>query len=207
MCAQKAVIYVVEDDPSFRRSMERLIRACGFEAVAYSSAESFLKQKRIRHPACLVLDVQLPGIDGLTLQEELNKCNFTLPVIFLTGYGNVPMSVRAMKQGAAEFLQKPFEARQLQAAVRQAVASDRLKMRQEARQSKIHALIKTLTPREREVFSWVITGKLNKQIARALGTAEKTVKIHRGRVMQKLCVSSVAELVRLAENAGIAPAA
>jgi len=206
MSARKGVIYIVEDDPSFRKSMERLIRASGFTVVAFDSANSFLTQRRIRRPACLLLDVQLPDIDGLDLQQKLIEKGSRLPIIFMTGHGNIPMSVQAMKKGAVDFLPKPFETKDLRSAIVQALERDIQERRKEIEENKIKSLIDTLTPREKEVLRWVITGKLNKQIAAALGTTEKTIKVHRSRVMQKTKVSSVAELVRLAEKADISPA-
>ena len=206
MSIPKAVIYVVEDDSSFRKSMERLIRASGFEAVSFESANSFLAQPRIRRPACLLLDVQLPDIDGFDLQQRLMERGSSLPIIFMTGHGNIPMSVRAMKKGAVDFLPKPFEAEDLRGAILKALERDIQNRKREIEVNKIKSLLDTLTPREKEVLRWVITGKLNKQIAAALGTTEKTIKVHRSRVMQKTKVSSVAELVRLAEKADISPA-
>jgi len=206
MSAGNAVIYVVEDDPSFRKSVERLIRATGFRAVAFESADSFLSLPRIERPACLLLDVQLPGIDGLALQQELIEKGSSLPIIFMTGHGSIPMSVQAMKKGAVDFLPKPFEAEDLRSAILKALERDEQNTEKEIQSEKVSSLIDTLTPREKEVLRWVITGKLNKQIAHALGVTEKTVKVHRGRVMQKIGVSSVAELVRLAEKANISPA-
>jgi FixJ family two-component response regulator len=184
MSRSESVVYVVEDDPSFRKSLERLLRASGFEAVTFESATAFLAQPCDRRPACLLLDVMLPDIDGLNLQRELTARGSSLPVVFMTGHGSIPMGVQAMKQGAVD-------------------AQNRTRA---AGEDRVRALVVTLTPREKEVLRWVITGKLNKQIAIALGTAEKTVKVHRGRVMQKLGVLSVAELVRLAEQANIPPA-
>jgi len=201
------MVYVVDDDASVRRSLERLIRASGFRSACFESARSFLGLDSWKRPACLILDVRLPDIDGLSLHEELSKRGRSLPVIFITGHGTVPLSVKAMKQGALDFLEKPFEARELVDAVTRAVARDSQDKKQESKKKKMRSLIDMLTPREKEVFRWVITGKPNKQIASALGTAEKTVKVHRGRLMHKLCVFSVADLVRLAESAGITPAA
>jgi two-component system, LuxR family, response regulator FixJ len=206
MSDRKAVVYMVEDDPSFRKSMERLIRASGFEVLSFKCAPDFLAQSRLQRPACLLLDVQLPGMDGLRLQEKLLETECRLPVIFMTGHGNIPMSVQAMKKGAVDFLPKPFEAKDLRNAILKAVECDTHAFKKEVREGKVRSLVNTLTPREKEVMRWVITGKLNKQIAPALGVTEKTVKVHRSRVMQKTKVSSVAELVRLAEAANIPPA-
>lgn len=202
----KAVIYVVEDDPSFRRSMERLIRASGFDAVSFESAHSFLAEPCIRRPACLLLDVRLPDIDGLDLQRKLTERGSSLPIVFMTGHGSIPMSVQAMKQGAVDFLPKPFEAKDLRAAIQRALERDACIRESETLTARAKSLIATLTPRETEVLRYVIAGRQNKQIAYALGTTEKTIKVHRGRVMQKTDVSSVAELVRLAEQANVPPA-
>jgi FixJ family two-component response regulator len=206
MSPRKGRIYVVEDDQSFRKSVTRLIKASGFEVVELDSADSFLSQHSIRRPACLLLDVQLPGIDGLSLQQRLIDEGRDLPIIFMTGHGSIPMSVKAMKKGAVDFLPKPFEAEDLRDAVLRALERDVQSMETELQLKKAGSLIDTLTPREKEVMQWVITGKLNKQIADALGITEKTVKVHRGRVMEKTGVTSVAELVRLAEKANIPPA-
>jgi len=206
MNACEAVIYIVEDDASFRKSVERLVRASGFEAASFESADSFLAQPCIRRPACLLLDVQLPGINGLDLQQKLIERGSSLPIIFMTGHGSIPMSVQAMKKGAVDFLPKPFEAQDLQSAIFKALERDIESSEKQIESSKIKDLVDTLTPREKEVMRWVITGSLNKQIAYALGTTEKTIKVHRSRVMQKTGVTSVAELVRLAEKANISPA-
>ena len=200
------MIYIVEDDASFRKSMERLLRASGFEVASFLSANSFLSQRSIRHPACLLLDVRLPDINGLELQQKLTEKGCSLPIIFMTGHGTIPMGVQAMKKGAVDFLPKPFEAKQLRSAIEKALQRDGLNMKKKLQENKINALINTLTPREKEVLRWIITGKLNKQIARGLGTSEQTIKIHRIRVFQKTKVSSVADLVRLAEKANIPPA-
>jgi two-component system response regulator FixJ len=205
MSAPKAVVYIVEDDPSFRKSMERLIRASGYEVVAFESANPFLAKASVRHPGCLLLDVRLPDIDGLRLQQELIEKGIHLPIIFMTGHGSIPMSVQAMKEGAIDFLPKPFKTDDLLSAIEKAVERDTHYVQEESQKNKINALIDSLTPREKEVLRWVITGKLNKQIAHALGTTEKTIKVHRSRIKEKLCVDSVAELVRLAEKVGIRP--
>jgi two-component system, LuxR family, response regulator FixJ len=206
MSAVKAVIYIVEDDASFRKSMERLVRSLEFEAISFESADSFLTEPCIRRPACLLLDVQLQGLDGLGLQQKLIERGNSLPIIFMTGHGTIPMSVQAMKKGAMDFLPKPFEAQDLRKAILTALERDTQNSEKELEVSRIKTLLDTLTPREKEVLRWVITGSLNKQIAYALGTTEKTIKVHRSRVMQKTGVTSVAELVRLAEKADISPA-
>jgi len=206
MSPRRGVVYIVEDDPSFRKSVERLVRASGFDVVALESASSFLAKRSIRRPACLLLDVRLPDIDGLALQQKLIDEDRNLPIIFMTGHGSIPMSVEAMKKGAVDFLPKPFEAKELRSAILKALERDAKNAKAELQSKRAGSLIDTLTPREKEVLRWVITGKLNKQIADVLGITEKTVKVHRGRVMQKTGVSSVAELVRLADKANILPA-
>jgi RNA polymerase sigma factor (sigma-70 family) len=206
MNTPKAVVYIVEDDASFRKSMERLIRPSGYDVVAFESANSFLAQESIRHPGCLLLDVRLPDIDGLRLQQKIIERGINLPIIFMTGHGTIPMSVQAMKNGAIDFLPKPFQTEDLLNAVVKALERDTYNVQEEVQRSKINSLINSLTPREKEIMRWIITGKLNKQIAYDLGITEKTVKVHRSRVMQKLKVSSVAELVRLTEKVNISPA-
>lgn len=206
MNTPKGVVYIVEDDASFRKSVVRLIRASGFETEAFESANSFLTQAVVRSPGCLLLDVRLPDIDGLSLQQTLLEKDFNLPIIFMTGHGEIPMSVQAMKKGAVDFLPKPFKTEDLLDAVENALALNVQNVRKALEKKKIDALIDTLTPREKEVLRWIITGKLNKQIADVLGTTEKTIRVHRGRVMHKTKVSSVAELVRLAEKANLTPA-
>jgi FixJ family two-component response regulator len=201
-----AVVYVIEDDPSFRRSMERLIGTSGFAVEVFESATAFLTRAVIRHPACLLLDVRLPDVDGLNFQKELRAKGLTLPIIFMTGHGTIPMGVQAMKNGAIDFLPKPFEKSDLLSAIEKALEHDRYDAQEMSQKELIKARIETLTSREKEVLRWIITGKPNKQIADALGTTEKTIKVHRSRVMQKTGVSSVAELVRLAQKVNISPA-
>lgn len=177
MSPRKKVLYIVEDGPSFRKSVERLIKASGFEVVSFGSAHLFLKETSFRRPACLLLDVELPGMDGLRLQEKLQEKKCTLPVVFMAGHGDIPMSVRAMKKGAVDFLPKPFEAKDLRSAILKAVANDVKALEAEFREGKVRSLLDALTPREREVMRWIINGKLNKQIASELGVTEKTVKV------------------------------
>jgi len=206
MSTPKGIVYIVEDDASFRKSMERLIRTLGFEVDTFESAHSFLEKASIRHPGCLLLDVRLPDIDGLRLQQTLIDKGSKLPVIFMTGHGSIPMSVQAMKKGAIDFLPKPFKTEDLLSAITNAIKRNVQDVQKELQKRKIIALIDTLTPREKEILRWIITGKLNKQIAYDLGITERTVKAHRSRIMQKTNVSSVAELVRLAEKVNISPA-
>ena len=206
MNAADAHIYIIEDDASFRKSVERLVRASGFEALSFDSAEAFLSNAVIRHPACLLLDVQLPDVEGIAFHKTLREKGYSLPVIFMTGHGTIPMGVAAMKNGAIDFLPKPFEKKDLLAAIEKALEHDLRGAQAGSEKETINAMIGTLTPREKEVLRWVITGKPNKVIADALGTTEKTIKVHRGRVMEKTKASSVADLVRMAAKVDISPA-
>ena len=188
------------------KSLARLLKSLGFYAETFGSAELFLARKHYDGVGCIVLDVRMPGLSGMGLQDELSRADYSMPIIFITGHGNIPMSVQAMKKGAVNFLAKPFDDEELLQAVREAIEKDR---RAKAERAGVHdalKLIEQLTQREQEVLRYVITGMLNKQIALKLDIAEKTVKVHRGRIMEKLCVDSVADLVRLAEKAGIQPA-
>ena len=199
------VVYVVDDDPSVRRSLERLFRSVGHECVSFSAATDFLGSKRRDAPACLVLDVRLPGLSGLDLQRELAEASVLIPIIFLTGHGDIPLSVRAMKAGAVDFLTKPFHEQDLLDAVRHAIGRDREARQQQSDTSTLRRRYETLTPREREVFSQVVTGMLNKQVAGELGTSERTIKAHRHQVMEKMQAGSLADLVRMGEKLGIPP--
>ena len=196
-------VFVVDDYAPVRRSVSRLLGAAGFPVVAFASADEFLAQYDPQTMGCLVLDVAMPTLNGLELQHFLEKTGSLLPIIFLTGHGDIPKSVRAMKHGASDFLTKPVNDEDLLAAIRVAIEKDRALRRGQTNLSEIRARLATLTPREREVLEHVVTGKLNKQIAGDLGTVEQTVKVHRARVMDKLKVQSVAELVRLTERCGI----
>ncbi len=199
--------FIVDDDPSVRKGLERLIKSAGFKVETFASAEEFLERKPYRGgPSCLVLDVSMPGLSGIDLQKELTRKGMSLPIIFITGHGNIPMSVKAMKNGAVDFLPKPFNDKELLSAIDRAIDKDIEKLKKHSETAKIQRRINTLTPREYDVLRWVITGMLNKQIAAKLKVTEKTVKVHRGRVMQKMRVLSVAELVRLTQKCGIAPA-
>ena len=186
-------------------SLERLIRSARLQVETFTSATEFLERETCEEPCCLVLDVRMPGLNGLELQDVLAKTRRTIPIVFMTAHGDIPMSVEAMKNGAMDFLPKPFESRELLKAIRRAIKKDTKSKQEQAGRAEIQRCVETLTPREHEVFRWVITGMLNKQIAAELGTSEKTIKVHRGRVMQKLQVVSVADLVRLAEKVDIAP--
>ncbi|MDH3639474.1 MAG: response regulator transcription factor [Gammaproteobacteria bacterium] len=199
----EATVFVVDDDPSVGKALGRLLRSAGFNVELFDSAEAFLQQVPQGAAGCLVLDVHMPGLNGLELQAELSDRRMHLPIIFITGQGDIPMSVKAMKAGAIDFLAKPFEEDALLTAVETAMEKDRHMRREQAELQEVHQRLECLTTREREVFDLVITGALNKQIAAQLGTAEKTVKVHRGRMMRKMNVKSVAELVSLAGKAGV----
>lgn len=199
----EATVYIVDDDAGIGRALCRLVRAIGLDAVAFSSAQAFLDHPRSTGPACLVLDVRMPGLGGLDLQARLDEARHTLPIVFVTGHGSVPASVRAMKGGAVDFLQKPFNEDELIAAVQRALTLSRQAHSVATARAEIDRRLRTLTPREREVMALVVKGLLNKQIAGELGAAEKTVKVHRGRVMHKMQADSVADLVHMAERIGL----
>jgi FixJ family two-component response regulator len=200
-----AIVYVVEDDEAVRRAVARLLRSAGLSVETFPSAKAFLEYPRADRPACLVLDVRLPGPSGLELQTALGDDQRALPIIFITGHGNVPMSVRAMKSGALDFLQKPFNDQALLEAVRRALDRSRQARAENAERTLVRCRFESLTPREREVLGLVVTGMLNKQIALRLGAAEKTIKVHRGRVMRKMVAESVADLVRMAQRLELSP--
>jgi FixJ family two-component response regulator len=194
------IVFVVDDDLSVRDALRSLIRSVGLRCETFASAAEFLRFQRPQDPACLVLDVQLPDASGLDLVSELDAVEAPIPIIFITGHGTIPMSVRAMKAGALEFLTKPFREEDLITALHQALERDREAKRERAELAGLRVRLEKLTPREREVLTLVAEGKMNKQIAADLGTAEQTIKQHRGRVMKKLGVDSVADLVRLVER-------
>jgi FixJ family two-component response regulator len=200
MTSAEPIVYVVDDDLSVRQALSSLVRSVGIRVETFASAQEFLRYSRPDAPSCLVLDVLLPESSGLDLPRELRASEVLIPIIFITGHGTIPMSVRAMKAGAVEFLTKPFREEELIAAIQQALERDRMVREERADLVEFRRRFTTLTEREREVLALVVTGRLNKQIAAELGTAEQTIKVHRGRVMQKLGVGSVAELVRLVER-------
>ena len=202
MPEERAVVFVVDDDASMRGALENLVSSVGLEARLFASPQEFLQSKRPDAPACLVLDVRLPGISGLAFQQELARAGVELPVIFLTGHADVPMSVRAMKAGAVEFLTKPFHDQELLDAIHAAIERDRARRREAALLAGLRMRHEELTVREREVMTLVVSGRANKQIAAELKLSEVTVKVHRGQVMRKMGAKSVAELVRMADRLG-----
>jgi FixJ family two-component response regulator len=203
MSAAESTVFVIDDEPSVRKSLGRLLKAAGYRVEAFASAREFLQREPDAGVGCLVLDVQMPELNGLELQHALTETDHSLPIIFITGHGDIPMSVRAMRAGAIDFLSKPFDEKDLLGAIDRALDSARLQSKQRAESTDIKRLLMTLTPREHEVLLQVITGQPNKQIAATLGASEKTIKVHRGRMMHKLQVQSVADLVRLCEKVGI----
>jgi FixJ family two-component response regulator len=197
------MVFVVDDDPSVRKSLTRLVAAAGYAVEAFPSAREFLARPLSEGPCCLVLDVRMPGLTGLALQEALAAAGHRLSIVFITGYGDVPTTVKAMKGGAVDFLTKPVNDRALLGAIERALSRARQLRREQVIITDVQDRIRTLTPRETEVFALVVTGLLNKQIAAQLGVGEKMVKVHRGRVMQKMRAGSLAELVRLADQGGV----
>ncbi len=200
MTETKPTILIVDDDPSVRESTKLMLESVGFSVKTFASAQDFLKAKVEEDLCCLVLDVRMPGISGLELQEKLLSAKTSLPVIFITGHGTVPMSVRAMKAGAVDFLQKPFDEQDLLDAIHRAIARQRERKSKKDEADKLQHRLKALTPRENEVFSLLVTGMANKEIAYKLGTSERTVKAHRAQIMEKMNARSFADLVRFAEK-------
>ena len=206
MTAFKPTVFIIDDDASVRKSLSRLLRSAGYTTETFASAEEFLGREHYTGIGCLLLDVQMPGLSGLGLQEELNKADYHMPIVFITGHGDIPMSVEAMKKGAIDFLTKPFHDKDLLQVIEKAIEKDTYARAEYDEILDIRRRIERLTLRENEILGYIITGMLNKQIAFELGIAEKTVKVHRGRILEKLCVGSVAELVRLTEKVGLKPA-
>ena len=196
----QAHVIVIDDDPMVRESLSSLIRSVGLKATLLASVAEFLKSGRPSGPSCLVLDVRLPGRSGLDFQRDLAAAGIRLPIVFITGHGDIPMSVQAMKDGAIEFLTKPFRDQDLLDAINQGLSQDRARLESESAVAQLRARFETLTPREREVMALVATGRLNKQIAADLGVSEITVKVHRGQVMRKMHASSLPDLARMSDR-------
>jgi len=198
------VVFVVDDDPSVRRAIKRLVESVGLQAELFGSAQELLRRPDRDAANCLVLDIRLPGMSGLGFQRELAAAGIHTPIVFITAHGDIPMTVRAMKAGAVEFLTKPFRDQDLLDAIQQGLEKDRARRAEEAEVSMLRERLASLTPREREVLPWVVSGLPNKQIADAIGASEATIKVHRSQLMRKLGAPSLAELVRMSEKMGIA---
>ena len=200
MSLNDSTVYVVDDDVSVREALKNLLRSVGLRVETFCTADEFLSKRRLPGPGCLILDVRLPGPSGLDLQRQLAEANHEIPIVFVTGHGDIPMSVRAMKAGAVEFLTKPFRDQDLLDAVRQAVERDRETRMREAELKELRARYASLTTREQEVLRFVVRGFTNKQIAAEIGISEATVKLHRGRLMEKMQAESLAELIGMAQK-------
>jgi FixJ family two-component response regulator len=199
MTEAQSIVFVIDDDAAMRKALDSLIRSVGLPVQVFGSVQEFLQSKRPNVPSVLVLDIRLPGISGLDFQRELTEA---IPIIFITGHGDIPMSVRAMKAGALEFLTKPWREQDLLDAIHLGLERDRVRRERDVEIAALQERYKSLTPREQEVLSWVISGRLNKQIAAEIGTSETTVKVHRGQLMRKMGARSLPELVRMAEKMG-----
>lgn len=200
------IVYIIDDDPSVRKSISRLLSAAGYQSIAFASAKDFLDLDEYQSPGCIILDVQMPKMTGPELQAALGTLEYSLPIIFLTAHGDIPTAAKALKTGAMDFLTKPVDVDELLESIEAALSKDALSLQQYVERESLVAKIETLTSREYDTMTYVITGMLNKQIAAELGISEETVKIHRGRLMRKLRIVSVAELVRICEKANIHPA-
>ncbi|MGA3087915.1 MAG: response regulator transcription factor [Terriglobales bacterium] len=203
MTEPDSIVFVVDDDASMREALKNLIRSVGLKVEGFGSTQEFMQMKRPDVPCCLILDIRLPGISGLDFQRRLNESNVSIPIVFITGHGDIPMSVRAMKAGAVEFLTKPFRDQDLLDAIQVALERDRARHQRETEMATLRDRFAGLTPREREVLPLVVSGLPNKQIAGEIGTSETTVKVHRGQLMRKMGADSLPELVRMAERIGI----
>jgi FixJ family two-component response regulator len=200
MTEADAIVFVIDDDASIREALESLVRSVGLQVETFRSPREFLKMQLPQVASCLVLDVRLPGVSGLDFHRQLAEAKIQIPVIFITGHGDIPMSVRAMKAGAVEFLTKPFRDQDLLDAIQLSLKKDRARREREGEISILKQRFQSLTPREQEVLPWVVSGKLNKQIAAELGTSEATVKVHRSQLMRKMGAESLADLVRMADK-------
>src|ERR1700722_118248 len=198
-----SIVFVVDDDPSIRRAIKRLVESVGLHVELFGSAAEFRNSRHRDIVSCLILDIRLPGVSGLDFQRQLSETKINIPIIFISAHGDVPMTVRAMKAGAIEFLTKPFRDQDLLDAVQVALERDRARRQREAEIATLRERFESLTPREREVLPWVVSGLLSKQIADAIGTSEASVKVHRSQLMRKMAADSVADLVRMAEKMGI----
>jgi FixJ family two-component response regulator len=200
MKSQQDQVFVVEDDPSMRTALKNLLKSVGLEARLFASAQEFLADQRPDIPSCLILDVRLPGLSGLDLQKELANANIHIPIIFITAHGDIPMSVRAMKAGAVEFLTKPFRDQDLLDAIQLSLSQDRIRRQRAAEIAELEGRLDSLTSRERELFPLIVSGRSNKEVAAEIGTSEITVKVHRGNLMRKMQAGSFADLLRMAAD-------